>query len=100
MMCHPAGETREQREVLTKRALADIVRSRVDAGRLRPTDIAQKSGMSGSFLRALRRAEKGISLFVFLELCSGLSVDDACELLREVLNRRDALSRLEHSDSS
>lgn len=90
MMLNPLDETREQREVLTKRALAEVVRERIFADRLRQTDVSRWSGLSPSHLRALLRAEKSPSLFLFLELSRGLATDP-CELLHEVLNRRDRL---------
>lgn len=89
-MLNPIGETREQRETLTKRALAEVVRERIFARRLRQTNVARWSGLSRSHLRSLLRAEKSPSLFLFLELGRGLAADP-CELLREVLNRRDRL---------
>lgn len=91
MMRDPAGETREIREELTKRALADVVRKRMAARRLRQTDVARWSGVSRSFVQSVLRGERDGSLFMFLELSRGLGIDDACELLREVLSRRDAL---------
>jgi transcriptional regulator with XRE-family HTH domain len=91
MMREPAGETREVREELTQRALADVVRKRMAARRLRQTDLARWSGVSRSFVQSVLRAETGGTLFMFLELSRGLGVDDACDLLREVLDRRDAL---------
>lgn len=91
MIREPVGETREVREELTKRALADAVRKRMAARRLRQTDLARWSGVSRSFVQSVLRAERDGSLFMFLELSRGLGVDDACDLLREVLDRRDAL---------
>lgn len=91
MTHHPLGETREQRKELTKQALAGVVWTRMAASRLRQTNVARWSGISRSCLRSLLDAEKGCSLFVFLELSRGLRVDDACELLRDVLARRDEI---------
>lgn len=88
-MTHPLGEMRE-RDAFTKRALADIVRERMAARRLRQTKVALFAGISRSFLRSILRAEKGCSLSVFLRLCDGLAADP-CELLKDVLIRRDAL---------
>src|SRR5690349_4780036 len=90
MMRHPPGETRSVREELTKRALADVVRRRMAARRLRQTNVARWSGVSRSFLQALLRAEAAVPFFMFLELSGGLGADE-CELLQEVLDRRDAL---------
>jgi predicted XRE-type DNA-binding protein len=91
MMSNPIDETREQREQLTKRALADIVRKRVAARRLHQTDVARWSGVSRSFVQSVLRAETDGSLFMFLELCRGLRIEDPCELLRDVLRHRDVL---------
>jgi plasmid maintenance system antidote protein VapI len=87
---NPAGETREQRAELTKRALAEIVRKRIAARRIRQTDVARWSGVSRSFVQSILRAQRDGSLSMFLELSRGLAADP-CELLREVVNRRDAL---------
>lgn len=90
-MLNPPGETRDQREELTRRALADVVQARLVARRQRQTDLARWSGVSRSTVLSLLWAEKSVSLFLFLELTRGLGIDDASELLREVLNRRDVL---------
>lgn len=90
MTHHPLGETRERREKLTKQALAEAVRTRMAARRVRQTDLARWSGVSRSFVQSVLRAERDGSLFLFLELSHGLGVD-ACDLLRDVLKRRDAL---------
>lgn len=84
--------TRDQRQEITKLALAKAVRDRMAARRLRQTDVARSSGISRTFLRSILSAEKGCSLFVFLELSDGLGADP-CEVLREVLNRCSALRR-------
>lgn len=89
-MLTPPGETREQRETLTKCSLAEVVRKRMAARRQRQTDLARWSGVSRSFVQSVLRAESGGSLFLFMELSRGLGADP-CELLREVLNRRDGL---------
>lgn len=91
MMRNPPGETREVRQELTQRALADIVRTCMAARRVRQTDLARWSGVSRSFVQSVLRGESGGSLFLFLELSRGLGVDNPCELLRDVLNRRDVL---------
>jgi transcriptional regulator with XRE-family HTH domain len=93
---NPSGETREQRAELTKRALADIVRKRMSARRLRQTNLARWSGVSRSFVQSILRAQRVGSLSMFLELSRGLKADP-CELLREVVNRRD---ELRHSRTS
>jgi len=90
MMLNPPGETRELRDALTKQAAADVVRLSIFRRRAFQTDVARWSGLSRSFLRSVLRAEKSSSLFLFLELSRGLGADP-CELLREVLNRRDVL---------
>jgi hypothetical protein len=95
MMLNPPGETRGQREEMTKRALADAVRVRLLLRRQRQTDLSRWSGLSRSHIRSLLRAEKSISFFLFLELSRGLGVDDACELLRDVLQRRDVLREID-----
>lgn len=89
MTNHSPGETRGQREALTKQALADVVRLHLFLRRQQQKVLAQQSGWSRSHLRAILRAEKSCSLFLFLELSRGLGIDDPCELLREVLDRRD-----------
>jgi len=93
MTHHPLGETRERREQLTKQALADAVRTRMAARRVRQTDLARWSGVSRSFVQSLLRAERVGSLFMFLELSQGLGLDDPCELLRDVLHRRDQIRK-------
>ncbi len=100
MIRDPAGETRDARADITKRALAEVVRRRMAIRRLRQTDVARWSGLSRSFVQSVLRGERDGSLFLFLELSRGLGVDDACDLLREVLNRRDALrtARASHED--
>ncbi len=90
---HPLGESRDQRQEITNRALAEAVRRRMAARRLRQTDLARWSGVSRSFVQSLLRAERSGSLFLFLELSNGLQADP-CELLREVLSRRDVLREL------
>lgn len=90
-MMHPPNETREQRETITEKALADAVRRRMTLRRSRQTDVARWSGVSRSCVQHVLRGNKNISLFVFMELSSGLGYDDPCDLLRDILNRRDAL---------
>jgi AraC-like DNA-binding protein len=87
----PSTENREDRETLTKQAIASIIRSRIVERRLRKTMIARESGISQSYLRALLRAEKTMSIFIFLELSDALRFDDPSQLLREVLHRREQL---------
>lgn len=89
MSTKSAKERREQRAELTKQALADVVRVRLFERRLQQTNVARWSGISRSHLRALLRAEKQMSLFIFLELSRALGFEDACQLLRSVLDRRD-----------
>jgi hypothetical protein len=91
MMLHTPYETRKQREALTKQALADMVRLSIFTQRVYQTNVSRRSGIGCSHLRAILRAEKCCSLFLFLELSQGLGIDDPCELLRDILNRRDAL---------
>lgn len=80
---------REQRAELTKQAIADIVRGRIVDRRFRQAAIVRASGISRTHLRSLLRGEKQMSVFIFLELSEALGFDDACQLLRSVLNRRD-----------
>lgn len=89
-------ESREDREALTKRAMANIIRSRIGERRLRQTVIARESGISRSHLRSLLRAEKQMSLFIFLELSEALRFDDPGQLLREFLARRAQLLAEHH----
>lgn len=91
MTIKPSRESRKHREELTKRAIADIMRTRIVGRRFRQTSVARESGISRTHLRSLLRAEKQMSLFIFLELSEALSFDDPCQLLRDVLNRRDQL---------
>lgn len=93
-MLNPPGETRDQREELTRHAVADVVRLRLFLRRQQQTTLARRGGLSRSHLRAILRAEKSLSLFLFLEVGHGLGFDDACQLLRDVLDRRDELRRL------
>lgn len=86
-----ARESRKHREELTKQASADIMRTRIVGRRFRQTSVARESSISRTHLRSLLRAEKQMSLFIFLELSEALSFDDSCQLLRDVLNRRDQL---------
>lgn len=89
MSIKSSEESRERRAEFTKQALADVVRVRLFERRLQQTTVARRSGVSRSHLRALLRAEKQMSLFIFLELSEALGFDDAGELLRRVLDRRD-----------
>ena len=89
-MTRSCGQTREERLELTRVALAQAVSKRMIARRLRQTHIARQSGISRSFLRSILRAEKGCSLFVFLELNRALAAEPS-ELLRDVLHRRGDL---------
>lgn len=81
-------ESREHRAQLTKQALAEVVRVRLFERRLHQTTVARRSGISRSHLRALLRAEKQMSLFIFLELSAALGFEDACQFLRCVLDCR------------
>jgi len=84
MMLNPIGETRKQRKVLTRRALADVLRLSIFTKRMYQTNVARWSGLSRSHLRAILRAEKSCSLFLLLELSGGLRTDPY-DLLRAVL---------------
>ena len=83
-------ETRERRAELTRLALAESVRWRLTQQRLRQTVVARASGINRSFLRSILKAEKGCSLFVFLELSQALGADPG-ELLSDALKRRELL---------
>lgn len=91
MTATPAAQRRKEREVLTKQAMADIVRARITSRRLQQTTISRVSGVSQSHLRALLRAEKQMSLFIFLELSKALGFDNPGQFLRDVLHRREQL---------
>ncbi|MBL8268542.1 hypothetical protein [Steroidobacter sp.] len=93
---NPPGEKRRQSEELTKQALADVLRARFVERRFRQTVVAPSAGISRTHLQSLLRADKKVSLTVFLELSVALGFDDACQLLRCVLDRRD---QLEHNDA-
>ena len=90
-MMNPLGETRKQREALTRQAVADVVRLRLFMRRQQQKNLARQSEFSRSHLRAILRAEKSLSLFLFLEVSRGLGIDDPRELLREVLAQREVL---------
>lgn len=89
---HPPGETRKHREEITMQALAYAVRRQMALHQFRQTDVARWSGVSRSFVQSILRADCSNWLFLFLELSHGLKADPT-ELLRDVLNRRDALRR-------
>lgn len=90
MTNEPSDETRKQRETLTKQALADVTRLSIFTQRMYQTTVSRRSGISRSDLRAILRAEKCCSFFLFLELSRGLNTDPF-RLLRDVLDRRDEL---------
>ncbi len=89
MSIKPPDKSRERCAELTKQAIAEIVRARIVDRRFRQTAIARNSGISRTHLRSLLRGEKQMSVFIFLELSEALGFDDACQLLRFVLDRRD-----------
>jgi transcriptional regulator with XRE-family HTH domain len=91
MSLEHAGDSREDRDELTKQALAEIMRTSIIGRTFRQTTIARKSGVSRGYLRTLLRAEKQMSLFILLKLSEALSFEDPCQLLRRVLNRRGEL---------
>jgi hypothetical protein len=99
MMNDPPGETRKQRESLTRQAVADVVRLRLFMRRQQQKSLALQSEFSRSHLRAILRAEKSLSLFLFVEVSRGLGMEDSCELLREVLARREALRTMKRAPS-
>lgn len=87
----PADKIRKVREELTRRAIAEILRSRISGARVRQMSIVRTSGVSRSHLRSLLRAEKQMSVFIFLELSEALRFEDPAEFLIEVLKRRAQL---------
>lgn len=89
-MTQPPDETREQRRQLFQRALADVARHRIARQRLRQTGVARSSGISRTHLQAILRADKGCTMFRFVELSRGLEIQPG-ELLGEVLKRCDWL---------
>lgn len=91
MSSRPPNETREDREQLIKRAVADALRTQIAKSRLRQTHVARRSGISRSHLQVLLRANTTVSLAVCLELGVSLDFDDEIDFLREVLRRRAAL---------
>lgn len=58
IMTRACGDTRDERQELTRVALAQAVSKRMIARRLRQTDVARRSGISRTFLRSILRAEK------------------------------------------
>jgi len=90
-MRHPPGETSERRQELARQALADAVRQHMAERRIRQTDLARWSGVSRSFVQAVLRADAEGSLSMLLEMSGGLGIEDPCELLRDVLKRRNSL---------
>lgn len=87
----PPDKARAAREAITKQALADAVRSRMTGRHRYQTDLARRSGVSRSCVRYVLRGEKTVSFFTFLELSSGLGVEDASDFLQDVLKRRNTL---------
>lgn len=83
------GETREDRQEATRRAVALVIRRRMAAKRFRQTDVARWSGLSRSFVQHVLRGGSCPSLFMLLELSAGLRIDDDCEFLREIIAQRD-----------
>jgi plasmid maintenance system antidote protein VapI len=100
MSLRPPHETRKDREELTKRAVAEVLRARIAEKRLRQTDVARWSGVNRSYVQALLRAEKQVSLCVCLELSHGLGFDDEAEFLRAVIHRRAELRRGKEKDQT
>ena len=88
------GEARQIRGELTRLALAQVLRVRIAAKRLRQTDVARSSGISRTYLLSLLGAKKQVSLFVFLELSRGLGFEDEREFMHAVLQERDKLRQI------
>jgi hypothetical protein len=93
-MCNPPDETRKVREQNTRRAVADEVRLRLFFRRQQQLNLSMRTGISRSHIRAILRADKSVSLFLFLELSGGLGIKDPCELLRAILNRLHITTRV------
>ncbi len=90
---NPPGETREERERMTRLALSRVVRRRMTGRRPRrisQAGLARRSGVSRSYVYSVLAAEASGPLFLYLELCGGLATDP-CDLLRELLYERDAI---------
>lgn len=83
--------SRQLDERLTKVAAADVLSAHMYTAKLRKCKVYRRSGISRSHLDSLLRAEKQMSLFIFLELSRALRFEDPCDLLRDLLDRRSAL---------
>lgn len=88
-MSDSPNEARKVGEQRTRRAVADAVRRRLCLRRQKQTDLAKRTGISRTHIRSILSEEKSVSLPLFLELSRGLGILDPCELLRDILNRRD-----------
>lgn len=88
-MRRPIGETWEDRQDATRRAVALVIRRRMAAKRLRQTDVARWSGLSRSFVQHVLREGSCPSLFMLLELSPGLRIEDDCEFLKEIIALRN-----------
>lgn len=93
-------EVRRDREEGTKRAVAEIIRARIYSRRMQQTVVSRLSGVSRSHIRSLLRAEKQMSLFIFLELSKAMRFEDPCEFLRDILDRREELMASHIRDES
>jgi hypothetical protein len=91
MMRRLSGETPEDRQEATRRAVALVIRRRMAAKRFRQTDVTRWSGLSRSFVQAVLRAGSCSSLFMLFELSAGLGIEDDYELLKEIIAQRDEL---------
>lgn len=83
----PETAASSARNSLNKRS--PISYARILDHRFSPTTVARNSGISGTHLRSLLHGEKQMSILIFLELSEAPGFDDACQLLRSVLDRRD-----------
>lgn len=93
MPLNPSKSSRQDRQEGTKLAIAEILHIRISGRRFRQMSIVRASGISRSHLRSVLRAEKQLSLFIFMELSEALGFDDPCQLLRAVLDRREQCVR-------
>ena len=70
-----------------RRAVADVILMQIAKKRLRQTDVARRSGVARSYLQALLRAQKNVSLCVCVELGHGLGFEDDTAFLQAVMQR-------------
>jgi len=88
-MLRPAGETRADRALLTKLALAQVARARMASRQMRQTKVSKSSGISRSYLAQILAAKKNLSLYLFLELSYALRYEDDCDFVRALIRERN-----------